>query len=99
MNIHNYVGLQARKRLIRSSKTLHGMGMPDIQDSFRKSWGTRNIIADVYWVLEKAKQYKNEVSMYFIDYRKLFDYANHGKLENVLRKIGIQNNFLRSYKI
>lgn len=87
MNINNYVGLQARKRLIRSSNTLHVKGMPDVQDGFRKSWGTRNIIADVYWVLEKAKSYKNEVSMYFIDYWKLFDYANQSsKVENLLGK-------------
>ena len=58
--------------------------LPDVQSLFRKGRGTRNQIANIYWMTEEARKFQKKKKMYFcfIDYAEAFDYVNHDKLEN-----------------
>ena len=56
---------------------------PDVQAGFRKRRGTRDQIANIRWITEKEREFQK--NFYFTDYAKVFDYANHNKLENSLR--------------
>ena len=54
--------------------------LPDVQADFRKGRGTRDQIANICWVIEKAREFQKNIC--FIDYAKAFDYVDHNKLEN-----------------
>ena len=54
--------------------------LPDIQSRFRKGRGTRNQIANIRWIIEKAKEFQKNIC--FIDYTKTFECVDHNKLEN-----------------
>ena len=56
--------------------------LPDVQAGFRKGRGTRDQIANICWIIEKAREFQKNIYVYFIDYVKAFDYVNHHKLEN-----------------
>ena len=55
---------------------------PDGQAGFRKGRGTRNQIANICWIIEKAREYQKNIFFCFIDYAKAFDCVVHNKLEN-----------------
>ena len=63
---------------------------PDVQAGFRNGRGTRDQIANIHWIIEKAKEFQKKI--YFIDYPKVFDYVDHNKLEN-LKDLGISDHF------
>ena len=65
--------------------------IPDVQAGFRKGRGTRDQIADIRWITEKAKEFKKK-KMCFIDYSKAFDYVNHNKLWKILKEMGIPDH-------
>ena len=56
--------------------------LPDIQTGFRKGRGTRDQIANIRWIIEKASKFHKNIYFCFIDYAKAFDSADHNKLEN-----------------
>ena len=56
--------------------------LPDIEAGFRKGRGTRDQIANIRWIMEKAREFQKNISFCFIDYAKAFDCVNHNKLEN-----------------
>ena len=56
--------------------------LPDVQAGFRKDRGTRDQIANIRWIIEKAREYYRNIYFCFIDYAKAFDYVSHNKLEN-----------------
>ena len=56
--------------------------LPDIQDGFRKGRGTRDQIANICWIMEKAREFQKNIYFCFIDYAKAFDCVDHNKLEN-----------------
>ena len=56
--------------------------LPDIQSGFRKGRGTRDQIANICWIIEKAREFQKNIYFYFIDYAKAFDCVDHNKLEN-----------------
>ena len=56
--------------------------LPDIQAEFRKSRGTRDQIANICWIIEKARKFQKNIYFCFIHYTKAFDCVNHNKLEN-----------------
>ena len=68
--------LQARLRQYVSHK------FPDVQAGFRKGRGTRDQIANIRWIMEKAREFQKDIYFYFIDYAKAFDCVDHNKLEN-----------------
>ena len=58
---------------------------PDVQGGFRKGRGTRDQIANIFWIIEKASEFQKNIYFCFIDYAKAFDCVDHNKLENSLR--------------
>ena len=54
--------------------------LPDVQAGFRKVRGTRDQIANIRWIIEKAREFHKNVYFCFIDYAKAFDYVDHNKL-------------------
>ena len=66
--------------------------LPDVQAGFRKSRGTRDQIANICWIMEKAKEFQKNIYFCFIDYAKAFDYVDHDKLWKILKEMGIPDN-------
>ena len=66
--------------------------LPDVQAGFRKDRGTRDEIANIFWITEKAKEFQKTVYLCFINYAKAFDCANHNKLWKTLKEKGIPDH-------
>ena len=58
--------------------------LPDVQAGFRKGRGTRDQIANIHWIIEKAQEFQENIYFCFIDYAKAFDYVDHNKLRKIL---------------
>ena len=56
--------------------------LPDVQAGFRKDRGARNQIANICWIIKKAREFQKNIYFCFIDYPKAFDCVDHNKLEN-----------------
>ena len=56
--------------------------LPDVQVGFRKGRGTSDQIANIHWIMEKAKEFQKNICFSFTDYAKAFDRVDHNKLEN-----------------
>ena len=63
--------------------------LPDVQAGFRKGRGTGDQIADIYWIMEKAREFQKNIYFCFIDYAKAFDCVDHNKLWKILKEMGI----------
>ena len=59
--------------------------LPDVQAGFRKGRGTRDQIANIRWIIKKAREFQKNIYFCFIDYDKAFDCVDHDKLENSVR--------------
>ena len=66
--------------------------LPDVQAGFRKGRGTRDRIANICWIIEKAREFQKNIYFCFIDYAKAFDCVDHNKLWNVLKEMGIPDH-------
>ena len=62
--------------------------LPDVQAEFRKGRGTRDQIANIQWIMEKAREFQKNICFCFIDYAKAFDCADHNKLWKILKEMG-----------
>ena len=65
--------------------------LPEVQVGFRKGRGTRDQIANIRWIIEKAREFQKNV-YFFIDYAKAFDCADHNKLWKILQEMGIKDH-------
>ena len=65
--------------------------IPDVQVGFREGRGTRNQIANIHWIIEKAEFQKN-IYLCFIDYAKAFHCVDHNKLRKILKEMGISDH-------
>ena len=65
--------------------------LPDIQTGFRKGRGTRNQVANICWIIEKAREFQKNI-YFFFDYAKAFDCVDHNKLWKILKEIGIPDH-------
>ena len=63
--------------------------LPDVQAGFTKGRGTRDQIANIHWITEKAREFQRNIYFCFIDYAKAFDCVNHNKLWNILNEMEI----------
>ena len=66
--------------------------LPDVQDGFRKDRGTRDQIASICWIIEKARKFHKIIYLCFIDCTKAFDCVDHGKLWKALKEMGIPDH-------
>ena len=66
--------------------------LPDVQAGFRKGRGTRDQIANIRWIIKKAREFQKNVYFCFIDYTKAFDCVGHNKLWKILKEMGIPDH-------
>ena len=66
--------------------------LPDVQAGFRKGRGTRNQIANICWIIEKAREFQKNIYFCLIDYAKAFDCVHHNKLWKILKEMGIPDH-------
>ena len=73
--------------------------LPDVQAGFRKDRGTRDQIANICWIIEKAREFQKNIYFCFIDYTKAFDCVDHKKLWKILKVMGIPDPWPASWEI
>ena len=66
--------------------------LPDVPAGFRKGRGTRDQIAKIRWIIEKAREFQKNIYFCFIDYAKAFDCVDHNKLWKILKEMGIPDH-------
>jgi len=66
--------------------------LPDVQAGFRKGRGTRDQIASIRWIMEKAREFQKNIYFCFIDYAKAFDCVDHNGLWKILQEMGIPDH-------
>ena len=69
-------------------------GLPDVQAGFRKGRGTRDQIANIHWIIKKARELQKNIYFCFIVYAKAFDCVNHNKLWKILKEMGIPDHLI-----
>ena len=68
--------------------------IPDVQAGFRKGTGTRDQIANICWIIKKARAFQKNIYFCFIDYAKAFDCVDHKKLWKILKEMGIPDHLI-----
>ena len=66
--------------------------LPDVQVGLRKGRGTKDQIASIHWIIEKARGFQKNIYFCFIDYTNAFDWVDHNKLWKILKKMGIPDH-------
>ena len=66
--------------------------LPDVQAGFRKGRGIRDQIANIHWIMEKAREFQINIYFCFTDYAKAFDCVDHNKLWKILKEMGIPDH-------
>ena len=64
-------------------------GIPDVQAGCREGRGTRDQIANIHWIMEKAREFQENIYFCFINYAKAFDLVDHNKMWKILKEMGI----------
>ena len=72
--------------------------LSDVQAGFQKGRGTRDQIANIRWIVEKAREFQKNIYFHFIDYAKAFDCVDHNKLWKILKEMGIPDLENTSWK-
>ena len=70
----------------------------DIQAGFRKGRGTRDQIANIHWIIEKAREFQKNIYFCYIDYAKAFDWVDHNKLWKILKEMEYQTTWPASWE-
>ena len=73
--------------------------LPDVQDGFRKGRGTRDQIANIHWIIKKARKFPKNIYFCFIDYAKAFDCVDHNKLWKFWKRWAYQTTWPASWEI
>ena len=68
--------------------------LPDVQASFRKGRETRDQIANICWIIDKAREFQKNIYFCFIDYANAFDCVDHNKVWKILRDMGISDHLI-----
>ena len=66
--------------------------LPDVQTGFRKGRGTRDHIANIHWIITKARKFQKTIYFCFIDYAKALDYVDHNQLWKILKEMEIPDH-------
>ena len=72
--------------------------LPDVQVGFRKDRETRDQIANIHWIIEKARKFQKNIYFCIIDYAKAFDCVDHNKLWKILNEMGKQDHLTYSWE-
>ena len=67
--------------------------LPDVQAGFRKGRGTRDPVANIHWIIKKAREFQKSIYFCFIDYAKAFDCVDNNKVWKILQEMGIPDHF------
>ena len=70
-----------------------------VQAGFRKGRGTRDQIANIHWIMEKAREFQKSIYFCFLDYAKAFDCVDHNKLWKILKEMGIPDHLSQAIQI
>ena len=73
--------------------------LPDVQAGFRKNRGTKDQIANIHWITDKAREFQNNIYFCFIDYAKAFDFVDHRKLCKIPQGQKYQTTWPASWEI
>ena len=73
--------------------------LPDVQAGFRKGRRTRDQIANIQWIIKKAREFQKNIYFCFIDYAKVFDSVDHNKLWKILKRWDYQTTWPTSWEI
>ena len=73
--------------------------IPEVQAGFRKGRETRDQIANIHWIIKKAREFQKNIYFCFIDYAKAFDCVDHNKLWKILKEMGIPDHLAASWEI
>ena len=73
--------------------------LPDVQAGFRKGRGTRDQIANICWIMDKAREFQKNIYFCFIDYAKAFDCVDHNKPWSILKEMEYQTTSSASWEI
>ena len=87
--------LQARLQQYVNCEQYVNRELPDVQAGFRKGRGTRDQIANIRWIIKKAREFQKNIYFCFIDYAKAFDCVDHNKLWKTLKEMGIPDHLTR----
>ena len=68
--------------------------LPDVEAGFRKGRGTKDQIANIHWIIEKAREFQKNIYFCFIDYAKTFDCVDDNKLWKILKEMGIPDHLI-----
>ena len=68
--------------------------LPNVQAGFIKGRGTRDQIANIHWIIKKAREFQKNIYFCFIDYAKDFDHVDHNKLWKILQEVGIPDHLI-----
>ena len=72
--------------------------LPDVRAGYRKDRGTRDQIAKIHWMIEKAREFQKNIYFCFIDYAKAFDCVDHNRLWKILKEMGIPDHLTCSLR-
>ena len=84
--------LQLQHQSFQKAFRIVNRELPDVQTGFRKGRGTRDQIANICWIIEKAREFHKNTYFCFIDYAKAFDCVDHNKLWKNLKEMGIPDH-------
>ena len=94
--LHNSTHLTSSKVMLKilQARLQQDMNheLPDVQAGFRKGRGTRDQIANTHWIIEKAREFQENIYFCFTDYTKAFDCVDHKKLWKILKEMGIPDH-------
>ena len=83
---------QASKVMLKILQQYMNHELPDVQAGFRKGRGTRDQIANICWIIEKAREFQKDINFCFIDYAKAFDCVDHHILWKILKEMGLPDH-------
>ena len=84
---------QATLKILQARLQQHvNCELPEVQAGFRKGRGTRDQIANICWIIEKAREFQKDICFCFIDYAKAFDCVDHNKPWKILKEMGIPDH-------
>ena len=73
--------------------------LSDVQAGFRKGRGSRDQIANIHWIMEKAREFQKSIYFCFSDYAKAFDCVDHNKMWKILKEMEYQTTWSASWEI